>query len=66
MSNQFFSDLPSQQRREHIAAVLALGLARVLDERSKISANSRDPSLELLSGIRLSMSEAGLCRNRLF
>ena len=57
MSNQSFSDLPGQQRRERIAAVLALGLARVLDERSKIFANSRDPSLELLSGLRLSVSE---------
>ncbi len=57
MSNKSFSDLPSQQRRERIAAVLALGLARVLDERSKISANSHAPSLELLSGIRLSVSQ---------
>jgi len=57
MSNQSFSDLPGQQRRERIAAVLALGLVRVLDERSKIFANSHDPSLELLSGIRLSVSE---------
>ena len=57
MSNQSFSDLTSQQRRERIAAVLAMGLARVLDERSTISANSRDPSLELLSGIRLSVAQ---------
>jgi hypothetical protein len=62
MSNQSFSDLPSQQRRERIAAVLALGLARVLDQRSKISANSRDPSLELLSELRLSVSEADFRR----
>ena len=58
MSNQSFSDLPSQQRRERIAALLALGLARVLDQRSKISANSHDESLELLRGLRLSVSEA--------
>jgi len=57
MSNQSFSDLPSQQRRERIVAVLALCLARVLDQRSEISANSRDPSLELLSGLRLSVSQ---------
>jgi hypothetical protein len=57
MSNQSFSDLPSQQRRERIAAVLAMGLARVLYQRSKISADSRNPSLELLSGIRLSVSQ---------
>ena len=62
MSNQSFSDLPSQQRRERIAVVLALGLARVLDQRSKISANSRDPSLELLSELRLSVSEADFRR----
>jgi hypothetical protein len=60
MSNQSFSDIPSQQRRERIAEVLALGLARVLDQRSKISANSHDPSLELLSGIRLSVSQPDL------
>jgi hypothetical protein len=65
MSNQSFSDLPSQQRRERIAAVLAMGLARVLDQRSKISANSHDPSLELLSGIRLSVSEVGRRREAL-
>jgi len=59
MSNLSFSDLPSQLRRERIAAVLALGLARVLDQRSKISANSSDPSLELLSGLRLSVSQEG-------
>jgi hypothetical protein len=57
MSNRSFSDLPSQQRRERIAAVFALGLARVLDQRSKISANSRAPSLAILSGIRLSVSQ---------
>ena len=62
MSNQSFSDLTSQQRRERIAAVLALGLARVLDQRSKISANSRDESLELLLGLRLSVSEADFRR----
>jgi hypothetical protein len=62
MSNQSFSDLTSQQRRERIAAVLAIGLARVLDQRSKISANSRDESLELLLGLRLSVSEADFRR----
>jgi hypothetical protein len=35
-----------------------MGLARVLDRRSRISANSHDPSLEPLSAIRLSVSEA--------
>ena len=57
MSNQSFSDLTSQQRRERIAAVLSLGLARILDQSSKISANSRDESLELLWGLRLSVSQ---------
>jgi hypothetical protein len=65
MSNQSFSDLPSQQRRERIAAVLALGLARVLDQRPRISANSRHPSLELLCGLRLSVSEEGRRREAL-
>ena len=65
MSNRSFSDLPSQQRRKRIAAILALGLYRVLDQRSKISANSDDPSLELLSGIRLSVSEVGPRREAL-
>jgi hypothetical protein len=65
MSNRSFSDLPSQQRRERIAAVLVLGLARVLDQRSRISANSRDPSLELLSGLRRSASEEGRGREAL-
>ena len=65
MSNQSFSDLPSKQRRERIAAILAIGLARVLNQRSKISANSRDPSLELLSGLRLSVSEEGRRREAL-
>jgi hypothetical protein len=65
MSNRSFSELPSQHRRERIAAVLALGLARVLDQRSRISANSRVPSLEILSGIRLSVSEEGRRREAL-
>jgi hypothetical protein len=59
MSNQSFSDLPSQQRRKRIAAILALGLYRVLDQRSKISAISNDPSIEILAEIRLSVSEEG-------
>jgi hypothetical protein len=57
MSNQSFSDLPSQQRRERIAVVLILGVALGLDQGSKISANSLEPSLELLSGLRLSVSQ---------
>jgi hypothetical protein len=65
MSNQSFSDLPSQQRRERIAAVLVLGLARVLDQMSKISQNSSAPSLELLSGLRLSVSEVARRRGAL-
>ncbi len=57
ISNHSFSDLASQERHERTAAVLALGLALVLDQESKISANSRDQSLELLSGLRLSVSQ---------
>ena len=65
MSNLSFSDLSVSQRRERIAAVLALGLARVLSQRSKISANPGNLSLELLSGIRLSVSEEGRRREAL-
>jgi hypothetical protein len=57
MSNLSFSDLSVSQRRERIAAVLALGLARVLDQRAKISANSGDSSLEVSSDLRLSVSQ---------
>jgi hypothetical protein len=57
MSNLSLSDLSIHQRRERIAAVLALGLARVLDQRSKISANSGDTSLEVSSDLRLSVSQ---------
>jgi hypothetical protein len=62
MSNQSFLDLPSQQRRERIAAVLAVGLQRVLDQRARISANSGDSSLEVSSDLRLSVSEADFRR----
>jgi hypothetical protein len=65
MSNRSFSELPSQHRRERIAAVLVLGLARVLDQMSKISQNSSAPSLELLSGLRLSVSEVARRREAL-
>jgi hypothetical protein len=56
MSNLAFSDLSIHQRRERIAAVLALGLARVLDQRAKISANPGDLSLEVSPDLRLSVS----------
>jgi hypothetical protein len=57
MSNLSFSDLSISQRRERIAAVLAIGLQRVLDQRARISANSGDSSLEVSSDLRLSMSQ---------
>lgn len=57
MTNRSFSDLTIQQRRERISAVLALGLARVLYVRSKISANTLDSSLEVSRDIRLSVSQ---------
>jgi hypothetical protein len=57
MTNLSFSDLSVSQRRERIAAVLALGLARVLDQRSKISANPGNLSLEVSSDLRLSVSQ---------
>jgi hypothetical protein len=42
MSNLSFSDLSVSQRRERIAALLAVGLQRVLDQKARISANSGD------------------------
>jgi hypothetical protein len=57
MSNLSFSDLSVSQRRERIAAVLAIGLQRVLDQRARISANSGDSSLEVSSDLRLSVSK---------
>jgi len=57
MSNLSFSDLSISQRRERIAALLALGFQRVLDQRARISANSGDSSLEVSSDLRLSVSQ---------
>ncbi|MBL8874047.1 MAG: hypothetical protein JNK90_30010 [Planctomycetaceae bacterium] len=57
MSNISFSDLSVSHRRERITAVLAIGLQRVLDQRGRISANSRDLSLEDSSDLRLSVSQ---------
>jgi hypothetical protein len=57
MSNLSFSDLSISQRRERIAALLAVGLQRVLDQRVRISANSGDSSLEVSSDLRLSVSQ---------
>ncbi len=57
MSNLSFSDLSISQRRERIAAVLAIGLQRVLDQRAPISGNSGNSSLEVPSDLRLSVSQ---------
>lgn len=57
MSNLSFSDLSVSQRRERIAAVLAIGLQRVLDQRARISSNSGDSSLEVSPDLRLSVSQ---------
>lgn len=57
MTNRSFADMSIQQRHERIAAVLALGLSHILDPKSKISANSLAPTLELLSGLRLSVPQ---------
>jgi hypothetical protein len=57
MSNLSFSDLSIQQRRERIAAVLTVGLQRVLDQRARISAKYGDSSLEVSSDLRLSVSQ---------
>jgi hypothetical protein len=57
MTNRSFSDLTIQQRRERIAAVLALGLSRVQEQRSEFSENSFDSSLEVSRDVRLSVSQ---------
>jgi hypothetical protein len=57
MTNLSFSDLSISQRRERIAAALAIGLQRVLDQRGRISANSGDSSLEVSPDLRLSVSQ---------
>jgi hypothetical protein len=57
MSNLSFSDLSVIQRRERIAALLAIGLQRVLDQRARISPNPGDSSLEVSSDLRLSVSQ---------
>lgn len=57
MTNRSFADMSIQQRRERIAAVLALGLSRVQEQKSKFSANSGDSSLEFSRKVRLSVSQ---------
>jgi hypothetical protein len=57
MTNLSFSDLSISQRRERIAALLGIGLQRVLDQRAKISANPGDSGLEVSSDLRLSVSQ---------
>ena len=57
MTNRSFSDLSFSQRRERIAAVLALGLIQVLNQSAKISANPGDLSFEVSSDLRLSVSQ---------
>ena len=57
MTNRSFKDLSIQQRRERIAAILALGLSRVQEQRSEFSENSFDSSLEVSREVRLSVSQ---------
>jgi hypothetical protein len=57
MTNRSFKDLSIQQRRERIAAILALGLSRVQEQRSEFSENSFDSSLEVSRDVRLSVSQ---------
>lgn len=56
MTNRSFSDLSARERRERIAAILAVGLRRYLAQKSKISVSSSDSSLEVCSDLGLSMS----------
>lgn len=57
MTNRSFADMSIQQRRERIATVLALGLSRVQEQKSKFSANTGDSSLEVSCEVRLSVSQ---------
>jgi hypothetical protein len=57
MTNRSFADMLIKQRRERIAAVLALGLSRVQEQRSEFSENSFDSSLEVSRDVRLSVSQ---------
>lgn len=57
MTNRSFSDLSISQRRERIAALLGIGLQRVLDQREKTSASPGDLSLEVSPDLRLSVSQ---------
>jgi hypothetical protein len=57
MTNRSFSDLSAGERRERIAAILAVGLLRTFAQRSKISAISGDSSLEVCSDLGLSVSQ---------
>jgi hypothetical protein len=59
MSNLSIPDLNGQRQRERIAAVLAMSLTLALDQLAKIFAISPDTNLVLLSGIRLSVPDAG-------
>lgn len=57
MTNRSFSDLSAGERRERIAAVLAVGLLRTFMQKSKISADFGKQSLEVCSDLGLSVSQ---------
>jgi hypothetical protein len=57
MTNRSFSDLSVSQRRERIAALLGVGLQRVLESKAKVSASAGEASLDVSSKLRLSVSQ---------
>lgn len=56
MPNRSLSDLTPDERRERIAALLGIGVRRVLEQRRKNSPNFGQTCLDVSSDLRLSVS----------
>lgn len=57
MPNRSLSDLAPDERRERIAAILGIGVRRVLEQRRKNSHNFGKTCLDVSSDLRLSVSQ---------
>jgi hypothetical protein len=57
MPNRSLSDLATTERGERIAALLGIGVRRVLEQRRKNSLNSGPTCLEVSSDLRVSVSQ---------
>lgn len=57
MPNRSLSDLAPNERRERIAALLGIGVRRVLEQRRKNSPNFGETCLDVSSDLRLSVSQ---------